>query len=248
VQPAGWAGCRGALGRWAPASPPGKVLVQLQKRLLRGEPFPRQDGCGWETLAGGGKWRRTCPEKVALPGRGVSLPPRSCGSRTVTPHGAGTSRDSSGGARSDGAVGRQDFSTFLSEPPLTVTGTAGASKAVPQAGRKLPWLGFQGSGGGSYESCGNHTTIRGKRKVMITSRYQLRALPGAGLVNKSSLEKHRCERQRAMHRFPAGRNSRGAGSSQSRRGCKRAEPGHRAPRSLPGSRVSVGWALEERDE
>lgn len=148
----------------------------------------------WETLAGGGKLHGMHPEKAALPRRGAFLQPGSCGACTGTPQhaqqklGVGTSRDSSSDAGSDGAVYRRDFSTFLSEPPLPVTDTARANKAVSQAGRKLAWLGFQRSGG-SYESYGNHITIRGKRKVVITSRYQLRALPWVGFVNKSSYGK-----------------------------------------------------------
>lgn len=141
-----------------------------------------------------GKLHRMHPKKAALPRRGVSLQPRSRGTRTVTPclaqhrHGTGTRRDSSSDACSDGAVHRRHFATFLSEPPLQVMATARANKAVSQAGRKLPWLGFQGSGG-SYESYGNHITIRGKRKVMIMSRYRLRAFLWVGFVNKSSYGK-----------------------------------------------------------
>lgn len=69
---------------------------------------------------------------------------------------------------------------------------------------------------------------------MITSRYQLWALPWVGFVNKSNFEKCRCKKGQAMSRFPAPRNSLGVSSAQSQKGQKRGELGNLSLEEPPG--------------
>lgn len=66
---------------------------------------------------------------------------------------------------------------------------------------------------------------------MLTSRYQLWALPWVGFVNNSSHGKGRLWEASLL----CGRNYRGVSSSPGQKGEKQLEPDHLSPEEPPGS-------------
>lgn len=93
-------------------------------------------------------------------------------------------------------------------PSLLVTDTA-RSLSLP-SGEKAALASFPGKWG-SYKSCGNHTTIRGKRKVMLMSRDWLQASPWVGAGSDSKGAAGNAEQ-------PGHRNSLDGSSSQGQKG------------------------------